>query len=69
MDALCLSILKLYTYIKMQFCYDVIPRAGKNLFGNISDISLLISSFNLAHNVLLPSEFMNKCSAVWYLFY
>lgn len=68
-DALLPSILKICTYIKMQFNFNVIPRAGKNLFGNTSDICPLISSLNLSHKVLLPSELINECSAVWYLFY
>lgn len=64
MDAPFPSILKLYTYIKMQFNYNVVPRAGKNLFGNTSDICPLISSLNLIHKVLLPSKLINKRSAV-----
>lgn len=69
MDAFFPSILKLYTYIKMQFNWNAIPRAGKNLFGNTSDICPLTSSLNLTHKIFLPSELINECSAVWYLFY
>lgn len=55
--------------MKIQFNYNIIPRAGKHLFGSASNILPLISSLCLTHKVPLPLELINECSAVWYIFY